>query len=357
MVKPMIPLYKPHMPDLPLIGEILNSGKLAYGTYGKNFESSLGSYLHNDRVITTNAYNMAILVVMSTLNIKPGDSVIASPMTCLASSQPLLSMGINIIWSDINPKTGTLCPENVKKNITKNCKAIIHNHFCGHVGFIDEINAIGKKYGIPVIDDCIEAFGSEYRGKKLGNVGTDVTIFSFNPVRLPNTIDGGAVVFKDEEFYNKSLFVRDAGIDRTRFRDDIGEINPKCDIELIGHSATMGEVSSYIGIKQMEKVDSLINKQRDNAAFWDSKLIGNHDLKPLKNENANPNFWVYGVLAKNKRQTILKYRDLNYYASGVHINNNNYTVFKNEKSHLPGVIEFDNHFVALPSGWWFNNNI
>ena len=85
--------------------------------------------------------------------------------------------------------------------------------------------------------------------------------------------------------------------------------------------------------------------------------MDNDDLKPLKNENANPNFWVYGVLAKNKRQTILKYRDLNYYASGVHINNNNYTVFKNEKSHLPGVIEFDNHFVALPSGWWFNNKI
>jgi len=353
----MIPLYKPHMPDLPLIGEILNSGKLAYGTYGKNFESSLGSYLHNDRVITTNAYNMAILVVMSTLNIKPGDSVIASPMTCLASSQPLLSMGINIIWSDINPKTGTLCPESVKKNITKNCKAIIHNHFCGYVGFIDEINTIGKKYGIPVIDDCIEAFGSEYKGQNLGNVGTDFTIFSFNPVRLPNTISGGAVVFKDEEFYKKSLLVRDAGIDRTSFRDDIGEINPKSDIKLIGHSATMGEVSSYIGIKQMEKIDSLINKHRDNAAFWDSKLIGNHDLKPLKNENANPNFWVYGALAKNKRQTILKYRNLNYYASGVHINNNNYTVFKNKKSDLPGVIEFDNHFVALPSGWWFNNKI
>ena len=94
----------------------------------------------------------------------------------------------------------------------------------------------------PVIDDCIEAFGSEYKGHKLGNVGTDITIFSFNPVRLPNTIDGGAVVFKNKEYYNKCLLVRDAGIDRSRFRDDIGEINPKCDTKLIGHSATMGEV-------------------------------------------------------------------------------------------------------------------
>ena len=345
------------MPDIPLIQEILHSGKLAYGTYGKKFESSLSSYLNNDRLITTNTYSSAILVVMSTLNIKPGDSVITSPMTCLASSQPLLSMGINIIWSDINPKTGTLCPESVKKNITKNCKAIIHNHFCGHVGFIDEINAIGKQYEIPIIDDCIEAFGSEYKGNKLGNVGTDITIFSFNAVRLPNTISGGAIVFNDVEFYKKSLLVRDSGIDRTRFRDDIGEINPKCDIEIVGQSATMGEDSSYIGFKQMEKIDSLIKKQRHNAAFWNLKLMDDHDLKPIRNENANPNFWVYGVLAKNKRQTILKYRDLNYYASGVHVNINNYSVFKNEKYHIPGVIEFDNNFVALPSGWWFNNKI
>ncbi|RBW54255.1 aminotransferase DegT [Tenacibaculum sp. E3R01] len=350
----MIPLYKPHMPTLPLIQEILDSGNLAYGNYGREFEKKIGDYIENKNIITTNAYNMAILVAMSTLDIKSGDSVIASPMTCLASSQPLISMGINIIWADINPKTGTLCPDSVKNKIGINCKAIIHNHYCGHVGFIDEINNIGREKGIPVIDDCIEAFGSEYKGNKLGNVGTDVTIFSFNPVRIPNTLDGGAVVFKNENLYKKSLLVRDAGIDRSCFRDELGEINPLCDIKLIGHSATMGEVNSYIGTRQMEQVENLIKIQRENASVWCEELANSLDIVPINNQEGKPNYWVYGVLAKNKRDTIIKYRKLGYYSSGVHINNDIYSVFKSKDCNLSGVNEFNDQFVALPTGWWFN---
>lgn len=350
----MISLYKPYMPDVPLVNDILHSGQLAYGTYGKEFERLLAVYFNSPNVIATNAFNMAILVALSTLEISPGDKVIASPMSCLASTQPLLSMGINVQWADINPRTGTLCPNSVRNLLSVRPKAIIHNHFCGHVGFIDEINSIGREYGIPVIDDCIEAFGSEYKGRKLGNVGTDITIFSFNPVRIPNTLDGGAVIFKDNHLYKKSLLVRDAGIDRSRFRDELGEINADCDIELIGHSATIGELSSYIGIQQMKNVDRILDIQRKNALSWDQKLSDDVNLISIINEDCNPNYWVYGILAKNKRETIVKFRELGFYASGVHLNNNAYSVFGDKKV-LPGVTEFNSQFVALPSGWWVKN--
>ena len=99
--------------------------------------------------------------------------------------------------------TGTLDPESVKQKITSKTKVIFHNHFCGYPGYIDEINSVGQDYGIPVVDDAIEAFGSEYKGKKIGNTGTDVTIFSFQAVRLPTTIDGGAIIFKDKTLYEK----------------------------------------------------------------------------------------------------------------------------------------------------------
>ena len=190
----MIQLYKPFMPEVPGIDDILHSGQLAYGKYGKEFERLLAAYVGGPHIMATNTFNMAILVALSTLGIKTGDTVLVSPMACLASTQPLLSMGLNIRWVDVDPKTGTLSPESLRKRMKTNPKAIIHNHFCGHIGHIDEINSIGKEFGIPVIDDGIEAFGSEYKGNKIGNVGTDVTIFSFNPVRIPNTLDGGAVV-------------------------------------------------------------------------------------------------------------------------------------------------------------------
>lgn len=347
----MIPLYKPYMPEVPLVNEILHSGKLAYGTYGKAFEQDLADFIGTKNVLVTNTFNMAILVALSTLGVLSGDEVVVSPMACLASTQPLLSMGIKVLWSDVDPKTGTLCPNSVRKMMNRNPKAIIHNHYCGYPGHIDEINAIGKEFGIPVIDDGIEAFGSEYKGNKIGNVGTDVTVFSFNPVRIPNTVDGGAVVFNTTSLYEKGILVRDAGINRTLFRDEWGEISTSCDITMIGHSATMGEVNSYIGTQQMKNVETLLSSQRHNAEVWHDKLKNYHDVNIIKNEVSNPNYWVFGMLTDKKQFYLESFRNQGYYASGVHINNNRYSVFGDKKT-LKGVNEFYTNFLAIPSGWW-----
>lgn len=350
----MIPLYKPFMPDVPLVDKILHSGQLAYGKYGREFELLLKEFFGVENLIVTNTFNMSILVALTTLGLKPGDKAIVSPMACLASTQPLLSMGIQVIWADVDPKLGTLDPESVRNLIKENPKVIIHNHFCGYPGHIDEINAIGKEYGIPVVDDGIEAFGSEYKGKKVGNVGTDVTIFSFNPVRFPNTLDGGVVVFKDKQLYKKSILVRDAGIDRPRFRDELGEISPACDIEIVGHSATPMEPGSYIGIQQMKHADRILDKQRTNAQQWDKVFQNNTDICAIINKYSNPNYWVYGILVPDKRQYLKMFRDQGFYASGVHLNNNTYSVF-GDQTELPGVKQFYNSFLALPSGWWVNS--
>ena len=355
----MIPLYKPHMPELPELNTILNSGALAYGEYSRQFESSLSEFIGREkRVLVTNSFNMAIAVSTSLLDIKAGDEVIASPMACLASTQPFAANGINVRWADVDPHMGTLCPDSVRKRITAKTKAIVHNHFCGYPGYIDEINAIGKECGIPIIDDGIEAFGSEYKGKKIGNCGTDFTIFSFNAVRIPNTIDGGAIIVKDDALIKKAEMIRDCGIDRSIFRDDIGEISPMCDITLTGHSATMSNINAYIGRCQMECMDHILELQRKQAEVWKCELQERTDIEIMGRAEVNPNYWVYGVLAKNKRDTILEFRNKGWYASGVHINNNIYSIF-GKQGVLPGVEEFYLHFVALPSGWWvqeeFNN--
>lgn len=351
----MIPLYKPFMVDLPELKDILNSGKLSYGHYGQKFENRLKEIIGSENLITISSFNMAILVVLTTLNLKSGDSVIASPMACLSSTQPLISFGLNVLWADVDPIRGTLDPKSVKNLAQKfNTKAIFHNHYCGIVGHIDEINSIGHEFNIPVIDDCIEAFGSKYKGKILGNVGTDVTIFSFNPVRYPNTIDGGAIVFKNNNYYSLSKIVRDAGIDRTLFRDDNGEINENYDINQKGHSATMSEVNSYIGFQQLSYFDYLIKKQNENGNKWLKEPLIQNGLQPIISSEFESNYWVFGVLTNEKKSTILRFREKGYYASGVHTSNNKYSVF-NYKVFLPGVDKFNRSFVAIPSGWWVEN--
>ncbi len=341
----MIPLFKPYMPEsLSELDNILHSGALSYGKWGKKFECSLCEFIGNDYLLTTNSYASAIQLALTVLGLSFGDEVITSPMSCLASNQPLLTFGLKIVWADIDPKTGTLSPDSVKEKITSKTKLIFHNHFCGYVGYVDEINSIGKQFGIPVIDDCVEAFGAKYKGKYMGNLGTDFTIFSFQTIRLPNTIDGGAISFKDKKKYDKAFLMRDFGIDRTAFRDINGEISPECDISMKGYGMTMSEISSYIGYSQMDDIPLLLMKQYNNACHWKKELP---TVDTLWRKNTQPNNWIFGLLSENKIEDMLSFRNKGYYSSGVHLPNNYYTVF-GERVFLPGVERFYFKIFALP---------
>lgn len=340
------------MPNLPELDSILHSGALAYGNYTRKFEDCLREYFDVPYLMVTTSFHLATSVALTALDAKAGDEVVVSPMACLASTQPYLSYGLKIRWADVDPKTGTLDPASVEAQITRNTKAIIHNHFCGYPGYIDEINEIGKLHGIPVFDDGIECFGSEYHGKRIGNVGTDITIFSLTAVRFCNCIDGGILIFKDRELYEKSLLIRDCGIDRSKFRDELGEISPACDISLVGYSATMSDVNGYIGLQQMEDIDSLIDKHRVQAEKWRNTFDFQSAMIPIYRENCKPNYWVYGILTDDKVETIKSFRKQGYYASGVHIRNDIYSAFGKQDIKLLGVDEFYKSFVALPCGWW-----
>lgn len=348
----MIPLFKPYMPEnLPEIDSILHSGSLAYGKWGHEFEKKLGEYIDNSQILATNSFNAAYQVAITTLGLMPDDEVIGSPMTCLASNQPFATQHVKVVWADIEPATGMLDVEDVRKKITTRTRAILVNHFCGYVGYVDEILALAKEHGLYVIEDAIEGFGSEYKGKKVGNLGADVTVYSFQTVRLPNTIDGGAISFKDESLYQKAILVRDYGIDRPRFRDDLKEISPLCDISIPGYGATPSEINSYVGCLQMEVIDELLEKQQQQAHKWDV-LLDDNGVKPVSIvPDTKPNFWVYGVLAENKCGFMEEWRGKDYYASGVHLPNTYYSVF-GKQAELKGVHEFYSNYVALPCGWW-----
>lgn len=352
----MIDLYKPYMPDdLSELNQILYSGALAYGKWGRKFEDSIQSFLNiSNRVIVVNSYTAAIEVLLSTLGLTMDDEIIASPQSCLASTQPLSTFGVKVVWADIDPTRGTLCPSSVESKITPRTKVIFHNHHCSYPGYIDEINEIGRRYGIITVDDCIEAFGASYKGSVLGSLNTDITLFSFQTVRLPNTIDGGAIVFKDSALYCKAVRVRDLGVDRTTFRLSDGEINPKSDVDIHGYGVTMSEINSYIGYQQMKAVPLLLKKQRDNAAIWKKNILNNYShISLLDTVCIDPSFWVFGILSKNKARDIEHFRNIGFKASGVHVPNTIYSIF-GSNCDLPGVNEFHQKFIALPSGWWVN---
>jgi dTDP-4-amino-4,6-dideoxygalactose transaminase len=173
---------------------------------------------------------------------------------------------------------------------------------------------------------------------------------------LPNTIDGGAIVFKDKALYEKAKLIRDYGINRSIFRNSDGEINPECDIKLPGYGGLMSELNSYVGTKQMEDIEGLLTIQRNNAKGLIKDIMKEKHITMLSpNSNVNPNYWVFGLLCEHKTEAINSFKEKGFYATGVHINNNVYSVFNNNIN-LKGVNEFMNHFVAIPCGWWLYNN-
>lgn len=355
----MIPLFKPYMPEGlgDDLSEILYSGRLAFGNWGHLFEDKLKKYIGTDHVTLVNSYSSALIIALDILGIKAGDEIIMSPMCCLQSTQPLSARGIKIVWADVDPKVGTLCPKSVENNIGPNTKAIFHNMHMGYVGYIDEINAIAQKHGILTIDDCVDGMGADYKGKKIGNVGSDATIISFHAVRLPNALEAGAITFKDAKHTELASIKRDLGLERSKFRDPRGEISEEYDVTIQGYGSTANEISSYLGAQQMDKLDTLLNIQRENSTKWSEQLQASvkypFELLSIVND-ANPIYWVNGLLSDHKIELIEYFRAAGYYASGVHLNNNRYSLFGEYKD-LPGVNEFYNRFLAVPSGWWVNN--
>ena len=117
----------------------------------------------------------------------------------------------------------------------------------------------------------------------------------------------------------------------------------------------MSELNSFIGTKQMVEIESLLNIQAKNAIKWQNVLQNSNDIKPLQtNNNTTPNYWVYGTLSENSKETIAYFKSKGYFATGVHINNNIYSVFNN-KIDLKGVNKFKQQFVAIPCGWWYKS--
>ena len=350
---PMIPLFKPYMPEgieEPLC-DVLYSGKLAFGANGRAFEQALSAYLGTENAVVVNSFGSAMEVVLDLYGVDSDSEVIMSPMTCLRSSQPIACRGAHVIWADIEPDFGVISPESIRKKITSRTKLIINYHHLGYVGFCDEINRIGEEFGIPVVEDCLDGIGGIYKGKMTGTL-SDAAVISFDAVRLPNAIEGGAMVFQDPDLAEKARLKRDLGVDRTRYRDENNEIYPGCDISMTGYACTLNDINALIALKQMPELDSLLDHRRGNAERWKLRLAERRDCRMLGEvSETRPNYWVAGILTDRKIDLMREFRANGVYASGVHLQNNHYSVFKNHEA-LPGVEEFYRRFLALPTGWW-----
>ena len=348
-----IPLFKVFMPESVMdpLRDVLFSGYIGEGPRVEEFERALAPWVGNDNALALNNGTAALHLALRLANVGYGDDVISTPMTCSATNVPILAMGANIIWADIDPWTGTIDPSDVIKKITAKTKAIICVHWGGYPCDLDELNAIATQHGIKVIEDACHAFGSTYHGKPIGS-HSDFVCFSFQAIKEMTTIDGGALLCKSKTDCERGRLLRWYGIDRRMKQKDL---RCETDIAEFGYKFHMNDVTAVIGIEQLKYVRKNLKKHHAHASQYNETFTNSKAARLLHYKNdRSSSYWLYTIQVQHPHQFIEYMKNAGITASQVHARNDTHTAFKDFKTDLPGVNEFASKQVSIPVGWWLS---
>ena len=188
--------------DIKLVVNVLKGNYLTTGPNIKQFEEMVASYVGCKYAVAVSNGTAALHAACFAAGIKEGDEVITTPMTFVASANCVLYCGGKPVFADINPFTYSIDPKEIEKKITSKTKAIIPVDFTGQAVDLDEIKKIAEKYNLIIIEDAAHAIGTRYKGKKVGNI-SDMTEFSFHPVKTITTGEGGVITTNSKELYDK----------------------------------------------------------------------------------------------------------------------------------------------------------
>lgn len=349
----IIPLFKVNVSkkvDKPLL-EVLHSGYIGQGPKVEEFEKILSRFLGNVNVLTVNSGTSAIHLALRLANVKEGDEVISTPMTCSATNEPIFALGAKIVWADIFPKNGLIDPSSVERKITKKTKAIICVDWGGTVCDLDSLMKIARKHNIKLIEDAAHAFGATYKGEKVGSIA-DFTCFSFQAIKHLTTVDGGVLTTRNKSDYKRGKLLRWYGIDREA--KVIGDSRIDVDIPEWGYKFHMNDISATIGIAQMNDVSGILAKHRDNAKYFLKHINNNYYVHPVTPWKQSSSYWLYTLVlpSAEERKKFAKFmRENGVATSRVHRRNDAYSGFPKSKEELKGVSFFYDREECVPVHW------
>lgn len=227
--------------------------------YINRFEVAFARHLGSRFAIATSSCTGALHMGMSALGIGPGDEIIAPDITWIASVAPIAHLGATPVLVDVRPDTWCIDPAAVERSITPRTRAILAVHLYGNLCAMDELLELGRRHGLPVIEDAAEAVGSVYRGRRAGSMGVFGT-FSFHGTKTITTGEGGMFVTDDEALHERVLTLSNHG----RARGERRQFWPS----EIGFKYKMSNVQAAIGLAQVERVDELIARKRSILDYY-----------------------------------------------------------------------------------------
>ncbi|WP_217492738.1 DegT/DnrJ/EryC1/StrS family aminotransferase [Salinivibrio sp. DV] len=330
---------------MPELEKTLYSGYIAQGNTVDRFEKELSSFIGCQNCVSVNSGSSALHIALLLAGVEQGDEVISTPLTAEPTNTVIKQTGANIVWADIDVNTGNICPDDVERKITNKTKAIVVVDYAGVPADIKRFKEIENKYDIPIIEDAAHALGASFNGEKLGN-HFNFTIFSFQAIKHLTTVDGGALCIKNNELFEKAKLVRWFGIDKSLTRKENN-------IEVQGYKYHMNNVNATIGLVQLRYIEEVISKYIENGKYYDQWLADIPRLELLDYyEKTEPSYWLYTVKVEDKPSFIRVLNEKGIAVSDLHKRNDMHTIFRDSKSHLPNLDEYEKSWVHIPCGWW-----
>lgn len=282
--------------DINSVVDALKSDWLTTGPKVAEFEKRFSKYVGAKYAIAVSSGTAALHTAAFAAGINKGDDVITTPMTFAASANCVLYQDGKPVFADIDKKTYNIDPEKIKIKITKKTKAIIPVDYTGQPCEIDTINDIAEKNDLVVIEDASHSIGATYKGKKVGSI-SDLSIFSFHPVKHITTGEGGMVTTDSKELFEKLLLFRNHGITKNADRlISSNEGNWFYEQQLLGYNYRITDFQCALGLSQLRKIDEFIKRRREivkkyNDAFENVDEI----ITPFHPDYVNPSWHLYVI--------------------------------------------------------------
>jgi len=326
-----------------------------YGYFGlaarvTEFEEQIKKYLGSKHVVATSTGTSALHLALDAVGIGEGDEVIVPSLTFVACFQAIVATGAVPVACDVYPETLLMDTRDVQKRMTSRTKAIMPIHFCGNPCDMDTLLDMSQRSGIRLIEDAAHAFGSTYKGKKIGSFG-DISCFSFDSIKTITCGEGGAVACADPEVAEIIRQKRLLGIDKkshasTSWKDRTWLFEVKTQ----GFRYHMSNINAAIGLAQLRKVESFIERRRFICKKYDEAFKSLSELKVISMDYDQVAPHIYVVRIQSGRReglmNFLKERDIETTIN--YIPNHLHPFFRKNGLHLPETERVYKEILTLP---------
>ena len=304
--------------DIRAVVNVLGSDWITTGPKVQEFEDCLCGYVGCRHATVVNSGTAALDIAVQTLGLPEGSEIITTPFTFIATSNSILYNNCKPVFADINGDTWNVNPEEIRRKVTDKTRAVIYVDYAGQPCDIKEIREIAEEFDLYLIEDASHAIGAEYNGKKIGNFA-DMTVFSFHPVKLITTGEGGAVVTDNKVFYEKLRLLRNHGIDR-----DAGERYGRnagyaYDMKFLGRNYRLTDFQCALGLSQLKRLDEFIERRRYLAGLY-AELLEDFSYidVPVTKGDVKHAWHIYTILLDSGRDKFFRYMRDNDIGVNVH---------------------------------------